>query len=201
LDNAVSGGNFNGSVTITALMDISFTSFVLRSVVVEDTIIYGTAPGLNGETNFYQVMRKMLPDADGISLLPMLKNQTYTYNFSWAIETPCAASQLRTVAFIQDENTTKVWQSEITNSSITGIRELAANNILHIYPNPANDKLSIESLQKATIEILNIQGQIILQQLIQQGKTYIDISGLAKGVYILRLSNNDKTEVTRIIKE
>ena len=39
-----------------------------------------------------------------------------------------------------------------------------------------------------------------LQQQLQQGKTDIDISGLAKGVYILRLCSNDKTEVAKIVK-
>jgi len=93
-----------------------------------------------------------------------------------------------------------VWKRSINN--ITGIDETNNNeNNIAVYPNPAKDKLTIKSLQKSTIEILNIQGQIILQQQIQQGKIDINISGLAKGVYILRLSSNDKTEVTRIVKE
>jgi len=70
-----------------------------------------------------------------------------------------------------------------------------------VYHKPANDKLTIVSLLKSTIEILNIQGQTIMQQQIQQGKTDIDISGLAKGLYILRLNNNDKTKVTKFLKE
>ena len=78
---------------------------------------------------------------------------------------------------------------------------LNKNNGLTVYPNPANNNLTIETTEKATIEILNIQGQIIIQQTVQQGKTDIDISGLAKGVYILRLCSNDKTEVARIVKE
>ena len=50
-----------------------------------------------------------------------------------------------------------------------------------IYPNPAINNLMIVSPQSAIIEIINIQGQTILQQQLQQGKTDIDISGLAKG--------------------
>jgi hypothetical protein len=69
------------------------------------------------------------------------------------------------------------------------------------YPNPATDKITIETLQSATIEILNIHGQKILQQQVRQGKTDIDISGFAKGVYVLRLFCNDKTEVIKIVKQ
>jgi DUF971 family protein len=63
------------------------------------------------------------------------------------------------------------------------------------------DILTIESLSQTTIKIINIQGQTIMQQKLKQGKTDIDIKGLAKGVYVLSLSSNDKSEVTRIIKE
>jgi hypothetical protein len=86
--------------------------------------------------------------------------------------------------------------------SALGIEEMNNNESnIAVYPNPAINNITIESLQKSTLEISNIQGQTILQQQIQQGKTDIDISRLAKGVYILRLCSNDKTEVTRIVKE
>ncbi|MBI5540901.1 MAG: T9SS type A sorting domain-containing protein [Bacteroidia bacterium] len=70
-----------------------------------------------------------------------------------------------------------------------------------VYPNPANDKLTIESLQKSIILISDMQGQVILEQNLKQGITDINISGLSKGIYILKQVGNNKTEVTRIIKE
>lgn len=84
---------------------------------------------------------------------------------------------------------------------ITGINSLELTDQLKIYPNPAKNNLTIESLQKAVVEILNIQGQKILHQELQPRKIDIDISGLEKGVYILRLLSNDKTVVTKFIKE
>ena len=69
------------------------------------------------------------------------------------------------------------------------------------YPNPVINNLTIESPHCNMIEILNIQGQTILQQQIQQGKTSIDVSKFAKGVYILKSSNNENTEVIRFVKE
>jgi uncharacterized repeat protein (TIGR03803 family) len=82
-----------------------------------------------------------------------------------------------------------------------GISELNLYNNISIYPNPSADYITVESLQHAVIEILNLQGQKIIQQQLKQGKTDIDISGLAKGLYILRLNDNDKIEVTKILKE
>ena len=93
-----------------------------------------------------------------------------------------------------------VWKRALSElSSIEKINNNLDN--IAVYPNPATDNITVETYQKVTIEILNMQGQPIQQQKIQQGKTDIDISGLAKGVYILRLCRNDRAEVTRIVKE
>lgn len=122
-----------------------------------------------------------------------------------------ASIKMDTVSFII--STTAVTVSShpnIANASLTArdgcvigsIEESKADkNAIQVYPNPAIDNLTIEAPQKAMTEISNIQGQTILQQQIQQGKTDVDISGFAKGVYILRLLSNDKTEVARIVKE
>ena len=93
-----------------------------------------------------------------------------------------------------------VWKT--STSEMNGIEEINNNPfIITVYPNPIANNLTIVSPQSAIIEITNLQGQIIQQQKIQQGKTDINISRLAKGVYILRLYSNDKTVVTKIVKE
>lgn len=80
------------------------------------------------------------------------------------------------------------------------------NQTLFIYPNPAKENIIIElqglhNVQNNLISIYNIQGQMILQRTLQQEKTELDISGLANGLYILKLNSNDKTEVKRFVKE
>ncbi len=83
-----------------------------------------------------------------------------------------------------------------------GIRqEISPDSEIAVYPNPSTDQVNIETAQNATIEISNIQGQIVMQQKLQQGTTNIDIREFAKGVYILKLQINNRTEVMRIIKE
>ena len=76
-------------------------------------------------------------------------------------------------------------------------------HFLNLYPNPASEKVTIitDMTEHSSISIYNLQGQLLLQQQIQQGKTDIDISELAKGVYILRLYSNARVEDGRIIKE
>ena len=43
-------------------------SLKLHVAVIEEDINYPSAPGSNGETVFYQVMRKMVPDASGTTM-------------------------------------------------------------------------------------------------------------------------------------
>lgn len=94
------------------------------------------------------------------------------------------------------------WIDDTTCVDYASVSEInQEQNALIIYPNPANDKITIEVKQETLIDILNVQGQIVLQQLIQQGKAEISISELASGVYFLRQVNANQPVLTRIIKE
>ena len=77
------------------------------------------------------------------------------------------------------------------------------NNIT-IYPNPANDKITVENPScndNAMISIYNIQGQLLLQQSIKQQKTEINISGFAGGIYYVKVKTDKGNAVKKFIKE
>ena len=105
------------------------------------------------------------------------------------------------MGFPYTQSNVKAFVIPIIVNSATGIHENTNTKFIQCFPNPATDKIYVESSQSASLEILNIQGQTILQQQIQPGKTNIDISKFAKGVYILKSSNNENTEVIRFVKE
>ena len=76
---------------------------------------------------------------------------------------------------------------------------------IKFYPNPANDNITIEFQysninQKYNISIFNINSQLLLQKQLLQQRTKLDISFLTKGVYILKINNNDLLEIIRFIK-
>jgi 6-phosphogluconolactonase (cycloisomerase 2 family) len=91
--------------------------------------------------------------------------------------------------------------SNTINVTNIGINDQENKSFINIYPNPTANNFTIEYPEKASLIILNMQGQTILQKEIQQGITDICITGLAKGVYILKLYSNNKTAVVRVIKE
>jgi hypothetical protein len=87
----------------------------------------------------------------------------------------------------------------------TGINESNSNHF-SIHPNPATDKLTIDfqqlkNLQNTTISIYDIQGKLLLQQAIVQSQTELNITGFAKGVYVLKVSNDQKRMVSKFVKE
>ncbi len=82
------------------------------------------------------------------------------------------------------------------------INSLIQNNI-DIYPNPANDNLTVEYpviADNEMVSIYNIQGNLILQLPIFRVKTDINISDIEKGLYFLRLESENGTVVKKFIK-
>jgi len=78
----------------------------------------------------------------------------------------------------------RVYQDNIMNSSY-----IDAKNKYLVYPNPANDILTIEGNDVNNIKIFNIQGDIVLSNNINNNKK-VDVSILNKGIYLIELENN-----------
>jgi hypothetical protein len=93
-------------------------------------------------------------------------------------------------------------------NSFFGINEQPnpSSSEIKIYPNPASDKITIEIKSQniansSLLSVYNIQGQLIFDKPIFQRSTNIDISTLARGVYIVKLTTNKNIEVSRFVKE
>jgi len=91
--------------------------------------------------------------------------------------------------------------------SITGITEHnGMNGTVSVFPNPTSNKVTIayqssEIPQNTILNVYNIQGQLMLQQTIEQKTTEIDMNSLPKGVYLLKVSSDNSVTVRRIVKE
>nr|MBP6314424.1 Omp28-related outer membrane protein [Chitinophagaceae bacterium] len=129
--------SFNGAadsvivnLTITASQAIS-GNLKLHLALNESLITFPAAPGTNGEAKFENVMRKMHPDANGITLANMTAGQVV--NFSWTIAIPgyvYSKTQLGVVAFVQDATSKVVHQAAFSKPpyasdlTITGIQNV-----------------------------------------------------------------------------
>ena len=74
-----------------------------------------------------------------------------------------------------------------------GVSEL--ENTLKVYPNPANDFLTVEGVI-TSVEVYNTVGQCLLNKQVN-GNTKIDLAGFNNGIYFLRVYNNEESVVRK----
>jgi hypothetical protein len=82
---------------------------------------------------------------------------------------------------------------------------VSSDNNLTVYPNPASTTLNVKLgsvSDKATITVYNAIGQtVIASQEVIDNSTEINVSTLAKGVYILKVSNGKEVSNTKFVIE
>lgn len=91
----------------------------LRVAVTESEINFTAAPGTNGEREFFQVMRKMLPDAEGTETGTFKAGETKTYEFAWKMRNFYDLNQIEVAAWLQDDDTKEAWQSAVSKPNTT----------------------------------------------------------------------------------
>lgn len=86
-------------------------------------------------------------------------------------------------------NTLKV--QSLTTETLTGID-------YSIYPNPSEGIFNLITSAIADVKVLNVKGQIVYSGKVS-GETQLDLSNLSNGVYYLKISNNEFSNVQKII--
>jgi hypothetical protein len=79
-------------------------SYRLYIAAIERAIIYAKAPGTNGEKEFYDILRKLMPSG-GQAISAISAGASAPYAFSWTVDdTKVKKEQLAVVAWVQEES-------------------------------------------------------------------------------------------------
>ncbi len=113
IDADITADSVKFNVIITAYENIDSGNLRLRTAIVERLKQFTVPPGANGEKDFPDVMRKMLPDFNGIDFPSMQRGNSATYSFNCAVNPIWNWKDLAVVAWIQDDNTKNIIQSNI----------------------------------------------------------------------------------------
>ncbi len=106
---------------------MSGSQLVAHNVVIEKHIHFNTPPGTNGEKDFYNVMKKMLPGSGGTSLPSSLDVGDYVIiQTAWKLANVYDINELAAVGFIQNNATKEVFQA--ANSTTNPVTPLYAND-------------------------------------------------------------------------
>lgn len=108
-DTRPGGDTIQTDIVINNLYNLPNGDYRLRIVAVERLKNYENPPGLNGETQFYDIFRQMYPDSAGIVISPV--QGTYNYSYRYIRNPDWVDSMVYTVAFIQNDNTKEVLNS------------------------------------------------------------------------------------------
>jgi len=174
---AVNGNLVSGTATVTPYLTIPAASSKLR---VHQALLqkeYNFPGAVTSQKNYYHIMRKMFPDANGTVLTPTdgsAFNVSFTHTAS-VVATPAqgsfdfwnAASLVyEYVVFVQDKDSKDILQSGSAMVTVpVGVVELKDNQQIGVYPNPANDfavlGIKLSQASDVSVAIYDISGKLV----------------------------------------
>ena len=206
------GGSYrlsNNTVTATAqvkpLFAVPAGRLVAHMVVTERETQLNART--NGETRFYDVMKKMLPSQSGTPLPALASGQSYTLAQTFDVRTLPAAQavehfdSLRVVVFVQDLVTKEVYQGgylRLLNPTAT--RSSQNGPVFALAPNPAAGLttlfVSLNHAQQVRVEVLDAVGRRVVDRPAQAmaagpQELSLNLKQLPAGLYTVRLTTNE----------
>ncbi len=175
----------------------------------------------NGETEFYNVNKKMLPDAYGIPInlaagTPVSYSQSYTFPGNYRLPADGQNANiidlstensvenfndLYAVTFIQDDADKTIPQSAASAPVwILGSSEIEELG-LTLFPNPANTSFTLSYSNKLTeglVKIMDMNGREVLSQVINEANKQINCEHLQNGIYFVELTANGKKAIKKL---
>ncbi len=127
------------TLKIKASENISGNNLTAHLVVIEEEINFAVAPGSNGERNFHNVMKKMIPNADGTSIgSTFTSGDSMIVTGSWKFANVYDYNQLAAVAWVENATTREVYQAsyspkktfqaiEVDEAGIESVSDLPLN--------------------------------------------------------------------------
>ncbi len=190
----VNGDMVDVSVEIMPFISVDMKVHI---AVVEKITTENTAS--NGETQFENVMLKMLPDAIGTTVsfeagVSTTLNESHDMSTTFVEE----MSDLMVIAFVQDDNNKVIMQSTFNEHIPTlGVTNNTLENI-SIFPNPSNGYLNFNSNEDLNVVIYDVLGKEVFSSLVNQNEE-INISHLSNGMYIVNLSDGTNVSSKKLI--
>lgn len=94
-------------------------------------------------------------------------------------------------------------KSATINILNTGVNEVNADKYISVYPNPTNGlfEIDINTIEANTLRLMDINGKVIIERKVLSSKERLDMTGFAKGVYILNISGSEFSLNKKLILE
>ena len=192
-----SNGIIQGNVNISSANNLTSQNISLFIAVVEDIQVQSE----HNIISFNNVLRKFISSNIGNPLqADWTQNQITSIPYSWTPGSRYKISNLKIIAFIQDQYTREVYQAvELPVAPYDGINTplYEENNLsVKLYPNPVSNIATIAFSSAIPnnnykIQLTDIQGKEVKDFNLAEGTSLveIDVTDLPDGLYIIRIFN------------
>ena len=214
----ISGTTVAAQATIKPLLAVPAGRLVARMYITERESSLNART--NGETRFYDVMKKMLPDQNGTPLPALASGQTFSLNLSHTFPAPTLPvtwqyvehfDSLRVVVLVQDALTKAIYQGEhLTLRRPSATRRAQSGPAFVLVPNPAAGRSAVELTlaRPATVrvDVLDGLGRVVLARPAQtlpagSQQLALDLSRQAAGLYTVRLTTEQGVSTQKLTLE
>lgn len=198
-------GRFNGRVVFTSAMDNSATDAKAYIVLLERGVpktAYLASPGRNAESVYKNVMRSIFPTSSGATLVNKQLGGQDSLELDIATLNVKSLSQLRVVAFVQNDATKEVYQAnyadiqgQITN--VDDIETFAGTWGYDVAGKQYHAAFSAPVVE-GSIVVTDITGKEILKQPLNGQTAVLDVSALSSGIYLATVRNGSTSNTTKL---
>jgi Secretion system C-terminal sorting domain len=194
VSNAISVDNIVITALTSLVLPVSISSFTANKADAANQLTWATAT----EQNAVHFIVERSNDAQNFVEIGKVSAQGKAATYNFEDKTPLSISyyRLRQVDFDGTE----------TLSKVVSVRQSTKGRI-SITPNPTSDKINIYLNQdigsdsKATMTLYDVTGRQVLTQTITTDACQLDLSNLAKGVYVLTVQSNNAVYQEKIIRQ
>ncbi len=189
-------GDFKVKILIEELFQYYEGVRKLRIALTESDLIPDFI--LFGNSDF--VLRKMYPDADGITL--ELEDGTWNHELEFDLPSHYILENCELVVFLQDEDSKDVLTGAKIKLSdaIVAVNEVLSESV-DVFPNPCTDYFELQGLQKGTASIQSLNGQTVMNFDILGDNQKVDVGALQAGAYVLNIETPEGLVVKKFIKK
>jgi len=126
-------------------------------------------------------------------VLTINRNEDYAF-VNWTEDGEVVSEEM-TYTFIITSNRNLVAHFEYTS----GIGEQEAD--INLYPNPTQGEVTIEAEGLSQVRIVNMYGQTVYNAKVENDQVRIDLSNMAKGIYVMHIGTEKGEAVKQIVVE
>jgi hypothetical protein len=111
VSHVVSGGSIDVTVNVNCTQAVTGSDMRVMIAVVEREVIFASAPGSNGETEFHNVLKQYLPGTAGTNVAASWAvGDAQTVTESWTLSNVYDDNQLSVIAWVQDFSGNEIHQ-------------------------------------------------------------------------------------------